>query len=121
MLQAHEVLALEVLTLLLETPTDDSVEVASAFLKECGMKLTEVTPRGVNSIFDRLRDILHDSPLPSFSLSLPPSYKARSIEGSANQDQEVDKRVQYMIEVLFTVRKDKFSVRSAPPSSSGTR
>lgn len=45
--QAHEVLALEILTLLLETPTDDSVEVAVGFLKECGQKLTEVTPRGV--------------------------------------------------------------------------
>lgn len=40
-------LALEILTLLLETPTDDSVEVAVGFLKECGQKLTEVTPRGV--------------------------------------------------------------------------
>ena len=40
-------LALEILTLLLETPTDDSVQVAVGFLKECGQKLTEVTPRGV--------------------------------------------------------------------------
>jgi len=40
-------LALEILTLLLEEPTDDSVEIAIAFLKECGAKLTEVTPRGV--------------------------------------------------------------------------
>ena len=46
--QAHEVVALEVLTLLLETPTDDSVEVTIGFLKECGMKLGEVSPRGVN-------------------------------------------------------------------------
>lgn len=45
--KAHEVLALEILTLLLETPTDDSVEVAVGFLKESGQKLTEVTPRGV--------------------------------------------------------------------------
>lgn len=36
------------LTLLLERPTDDSVEVAIAFLKECGLKLTEVSPRGIN-------------------------------------------------------------------------
>ena len=42
---AHEVLALEILTLLLESPTDDSVEVAITFLKECGQKLTEVSPR----------------------------------------------------------------------------
>lgn len=47
-LQAHEVLCLEMLTLLLERPTDDSVEVSIAFLKECGLKLTEVSPRGIN-------------------------------------------------------------------------
>lgn len=43
---AHEILALEILTLLVETPTDDSVEVAISFLKECGQKLTEVTSKG---------------------------------------------------------------------------
>ena len=41
-------LCLEMLTLLLERPTDDSVEVAIGFLKECGLKLTEVSPRGIN-------------------------------------------------------------------------
>ncbi|XP_074071677.1 pre-mRNA-splicing factor CWC22 homolog isoform X2 [Macrotis lagotis] len=79
---AHEVLCLEMLTLLLERPTDDSVEVAIGFLKECGLKLTEVSPRGINAIFERLRNILHES--------------------------EIDKRVQYMIEVMFAVRKDGF-------------
>lgn len=54
--QAHEVLCLEMLTLLLERPTDDSVEVAIAFLKECGLKLTEVSPRGINGIFLLVRD-----------------------------------------------------------------
>lgn len=43
---AHEILALEILTLLVETPTDDSVEVAISFLKECGQKLTEVSSKG---------------------------------------------------------------------------
>lgn len=79
---AHEVLALEILTLLVETPTDDSVEVAIAFLKECGQKLTEVTGKGVNAIFDMLKNILHEGRL--------------------------EKRVQYMIEVVFQVRKDGF-------------
>lgn len=46
--QAHEILCLEMLTLLLERPTDDSVEVSISFLKECGLKLTEVSPRGIN-------------------------------------------------------------------------
>lgn len=79
---AHEILALEILTLLVETPTDDSVEVAIAFLKECGQKLTEVTGKGVNAIFEMLKNILHEGKL--------------------------DKRVQYMIEVVFQVRKDGF-------------
>ncbi|KAL4217272.1 pre-mRNA-splicing factor cwc22 [Mactra antiquata] len=79
---AHEVLALEILTLLLETPTDDSVEVAVGFLKECGQKLTEVSPRGINAIFETLRKVLHEG--------------------------EIDIRVQYMVEVMFAVRKDKF-------------
>ena len=46
--QAHEIIVLEILTLLLENPTDDSVEVAVGFLKECGQKLTEVSPGGIN-------------------------------------------------------------------------
>ena len=75
-------MALEILTLLLESPTDDSVEVAISFLKECGQKLTEVSPRGIHAIFERLRNVLHESKL--------------------------DKRTQYMIEVMFQVRKDGF-------------
>ncbi|PNF32993.1 hypothetical protein B7P43_G16499 [Cryptotermes secundus] len=79
---AHEILALEILTLLVETPTDDSVEVAIAFLKECGMKLMEVSNKGILAIFEMLRNILHEG--------------------------QLDKRVQYMIEVIFQVRKDEF-------------
>nr|XP_056717421.1 pre-mRNA-splicing factor CWC22 homolog [Euleptes europaea] len=86
---AHEVLCLEMLTLLLERPTDDSIEVSIGFLKECGLKLTEVSPRGVNAIFDRLRHVLHES--------------------------ETDKRVQYMIEVMFAVRKDGFKDHPVVP------
>lgn len=79
---AHEILALELLTLLVESPTDDSVEVAIAFLKESGQKLTEVSSKGVNAIFEMLRNILHEG--------------------------QLDKRVQYMIEVMFQVWKDGF-------------
>lgn len=79
---AHEVLALEILTLLLEHPTDHSVEVAIAMLKECGKRLEELSKRGCDAIFSRLRHVLHEGNL--------------------------DKRTQYMIEVLFAVRKDKF-------------
>ncbi|XP_031564700.1 pre-mRNA-splicing factor CWC22 homolog [Actinia tenebrosa] len=86
---AHEILALEVLTLLLHKPTDDSVEVGIGFLKECGMKLTEVSPRGVHAVFERLRSILHSG--------------------------EIDRRVEYMIEVMFAIRKDGFKDHVAIP------
>ncbi|XP_076182104.1 pre-mRNA-splicing factor nucampholin [Ptiloglossa arizonensis] len=86
---AHEILALEILTLLVETPTDDSIEVAIAFLKECGMKLTEVSRKGIEAIFEMLRNILHEG--------------------------QLDKRVQYMIEVMFQVRKDGFKDHEAVP------
>lgn len=56
-------MALEILTLLLENPTEDSVEVAIALLKECGMKLTEVSSKGVMGIFDMLRNLLHEGKL----------------------------------------------------------
>ena len=80
----HELISLEILTLLLDSPTDDSVEVAITFLRECGQKLSEVSPRGINAIFESLRTVLHESNL--------------------------DKRTQYMIEVMFQVRKDGFKV-----------
>uniref|UniRef100_F6R2U8 Pre-mRNA-splicing factor CWC22 homolog n=1 Tax=Ciona intestinalis TaxID=7719 RepID=F6R2U8_CIOIN len=79
---AHEILGLQILTLMLETPTDDSVEVAVGFLKECGQKLGELSPRGLAAVFERLRVILHE--------------------------QQLEKRVQYMIEVMFAIRKDGF-------------
>eukprot|EP00457_Paulinella_chromatophora_P002310 gb/GEZN01002314.1/.p1 GENE.gb/GEZN01002314.1/~~gb/GEZN01002314.1/.p1 ORF type:complete len:747 (+),score=137.04 gb/GEZN01002314.1/:74-2314(+) len=79
---AHELLSLQLLTLLLETPTDDSVEVAVDFVKECGQILTDISPKGIHRIFERFRAILHEG--------------------------EIDKRVQYMIEGLFLVRKSGF-------------
>lgn len=63
---AHEILALEILTLLVEDPTNDYIEVAIAILKE------------VVSGKDG-KNILHEG-----------------------------KGVQYMIEVVFQIRKDGF-------------
>ncbi|OQR92959.1 nucampholin [Thraustotheca clavata] len=79
----QELLALEVLTFLLTSPTDDSVEVAVNFTKECGQILGELCPKGVYAIFERFRAILHEG--------------------------EIDKRVQYTIEGLFAIRKGKFA------------
>ncbi|KAK4257593.1 hypothetical protein QN277_007161 [Acacia crassicarpa] len=79
---AHEIVALELLTILLEKPTDDSVEVAVGFVKESGSKLQDVSPRGLHGIFERFRGILHEG--------------------------EIDKRVQFLIEGLFAIRKAQF-------------
>ena len=82
---AHEILALQVLTLLLEekTLTDDSIHLACDFTKEVGFYLFEVCPRGMHAIFDRFRSILQ--------------------EGNA-----AGPRVQYLIEDLFAIRKSEF-------------
>ena len=45
---AHEIIALELLTVLLEKPTDDSVEVAVGFVTECGSILQDLSPKGLH-------------------------------------------------------------------------
>jgi hypothetical protein len=45
---AHEIIALELLAVLLENPTDDSVEVAVGFVTECGSMLQDVSPKGLD-------------------------------------------------------------------------
>lgn len=45
---AHEIIALELLMLLLTKPTDDSVEVAVGFVTECGSILQDLSPRGLH-------------------------------------------------------------------------
>jgi len=34
----------------MENPTNDSIELAVAFLKECGQRLTEVSPKGITGL-----------------------------------------------------------------------
>lgn len=87
----HEVLALEILVLLLEKPTDDSVEIAVGFMREVGAFLAEEAPRANNSIFDRFRAVLYEG--------------------------EISKRVQYMIEVLSQVRREGFKDNPRIPES----
>jgi pre-mRNA-splicing factor CWC22 len=79
---AHEIVALQMLVLLLERPTDDSVEIAVGFMREVGALLSENSPKANTGIYERFRAVLHED--------------------------TIDKRVQYMIEVLFQVRKDKY-------------
>lgn len=52
---AHELVALELLTILLEQPTDDSVEVAVDFVKECGSILQDLCPKGLHGKLQLLK------------------------------------------------------------------
>lgn len=77
------VLPLQILLLLLEKPTDDSIEVAASLMQEIGQRLSELSPQAFNGLFDQFRSILH--------------------EGNA------DKRVVYLIEGLLAVRRKHFA------------
>lgn len=79
---AHEIIALQILVLLLERPTDDSIEIAVGFMREVGAFLAENSPKANATVFERFRAVLN--------------------EGS------ISHRVQYMIEVLMQTRKDKY-------------
>ncbi|CAG9937606.1 unnamed protein product [Clonostachys rosea f. rosea IK726] len=78
----HEILAGQILLTLLNKPSDDSVEIAVGFCREVGQYLEEMQASISMVVFDQFRNILHEA--------------------------DIDKRTQYMIEVLFQVRKDKF-------------
>ncbi|KAF8328865.1 uncharacterized protein EI90DRAFT_3063826 [Cantharellus anzutake] len=78
-----EIVALEIVSHLLEEPTDDGVEIAVGFMREVGAFLLENSPRSNDSVFARFRAILQE-------------------------DKKISKRVLYMIEVLFQVLRDKY-------------
>lgn len=78
----HEMLAAQILLLLLHKPTDDSVEIAVGLTREVGQHLEEMSGKIALAVFDQFRNILHEA--------------------------DIDKRTQYMIEVLFQVRRDKY-------------
>lgn len=74
---------LELLYYLLEEPTEDSVDIACDFMIEGGQVLTDLTSTGVNAIMERFKGILHEG--------------------------EIAKKVQYSIENLFAIRKNKYA------------
>ncbi|KAI9858606.1 MAG: pre-mRNA-splicing factor cwc22 [Trichoglossum hirsutum] len=78
----HEMVAAQILLLLLHNHTDDSVEIAVGLTREVGQHLEEMSGPIALAVFDQFRSILHEA--------------------------DIDKRVQYMIEVLFQVRKDRY-------------
>ena len=56
----HVLTVLQLLTLLLESVTDDSVEVACEVVTVCGPALTEESRDGVEGVMERLRQLLHE-------------------------------------------------------------
>ncbi|KAK4694638.1 pre-mRNA-splicing factor CWC22, partial [Lecanoromycetidae sp. Uapishka_2] len=78
----HETTVAQALLLLLKNPTNDSVEIAVNLTRECGAHLEEMNPAIANAIYDEFRRLLHDS--------------------------DLENRTQYMIEVIFQIRKDKY-------------
>ncbi|EME49562.1 hypothetical protein DOTSEDRAFT_68367 [Dothistroma septosporum NZE10] len=79
---AHEMLAAQMLLLLLHKPTNDSVEIAVGLMKEVGQHIEEMNSQIALAVYDQFRSILHEG--------------------------DIDKREQYMIEVLFQIRKDRY-------------
>ena len=86
---APDIIAVQIEVLLLEKANDDSVEIAVGFMREVGAFMAENSTKMNNAIYERFRAVLN--------------------EGAISQ------RVQYMIEVLFQVRKDKYKDNPIKP------
>ena len=86
-----ELLPAYILLLLLNKPTDDSVEIAVGLTKEVGAHLEETNKAIATVVYDQFRNLLHEA--------------------------DLDKRQQYAIEVLFQIRKDQYKDNPAIPEA----
>jgi pre-mRNA-splicing factor CWC22 len=89
----HELLALEILVLLLDQPSSDSVEIAVSMTKDVGATINEFSPQGLRAVFERFRGILHEG--------------------------IVEKRVEFTIEGLFKIRRIGFDKSGFPKKPEG--
>ncbi|KAG7877133.1 hypothetical protein KL905_002735 [Ogataea polymorpha] len=78
----HDIVALQLLFLLLEHPTDTTVEIACALLQNCGKFLSENSSVALNAVFERLGTILTED--------------------------LVSKRIQLLIQEAFKQRKNDY-------------
>lgn len=78
----HEILSLDMLVLLIDVGTNDSVEVAITLFNECGKKMEDISSKGVNGVFGILKHMI--------------------------RQEKLDKRIEYMLEAIFQVRKEGF-------------
>ncbi|SBT82713.1 pre-mRNA-splicing factor CWC22, putative [Plasmodium ovale] len=79
----HEIVGLQLCSLLLQNITNDSVQVCTYFLTEVGQLYMNICRRGIDIIFDRLKDII--------------------------QEGKINIKTQYDIEKLWNHRKNHFS------------
>lgn len=82
-------LPLEIMNVLATAPSNDSIELLVAFIKECGPLLHETEPRMLDDLFQLLRTVV--------------------------QEGEVSTRVQYLVEGLLTIRRTQFANGSPMP------
>ncbi|CDO65657.1 cell cycle control protein, putative [Plasmodium reichenowi] len=78
----HEIVGLQLCSLLLQNITNDSVQVCTYFLAEVGELYTNICRKGLDIIFDRLKDII--------------------------QEGQINIKTQYDIEKLWNYRKNNF-------------
>lgn len=78
-----DLLLLEFLTTCMVDPSDGSIELAVVTLRDCAVLLSEKSPRALEHVFQRLREVLHDG--------------------------DLSRRVQVMIEDLIVMRREKFA------------
>ena len=81
-LLAHEIITLQIFVLLLERPTDDSVEIAVGFMREVSAFLSKNSPKDNAYVYECFRVMLNEGYILQW--------------------------VQFMVEVLMQVRKDKY-------------
>ena len=74
---------LHLIVFLLENLTEDSVELACFFLKECGLALQQASSTGLGFVFERLKSILHEG--------------------------ELTRKTRFVIEEVFEVRRQNFA------------
>ncbi|ANQ11108.1 Uncharacterized protein PCOAH_00052850 [Plasmodium coatneyi] len=78
----HEIVGLQLCSILLQNITNDSVQVCTYFLAEVGQLYMNICRKGIDIIFDRLKDII--------------------------QEGKINIKTQYDIEKLWTYRKNYF-------------
>eukprot|EP01084_Bolivina_argentea_P204136 348564_1 len=79
----HELCGLQIIQLLLTSPTNDSIEIVKELILNCGQILMKLSPDAMKAIFNTLKDILQET-------------------------DNLDIRVQYELESLFKAFKNNF-------------